>query len=82
MEIFFGASLAGGLRVPTREAARGRLPEALTSDSTPCVDSACYRRNRLQKFGRVLKALPRVFLEKQFKENNDRLRDMFEFFER
>ena len=28
---------------------RGRLQEALTSDSTPCVDSACYRRYRLQK---------------------------------
>ena len=33
---------------------RGRLLQALTSDSTPCVDSARYRRHRLQKFGRSL----------------------------
>src|SRR5208282_276634 len=42
---------------------RGRPLQALTSDSTPCIDSACYRRHRLQKFGRVLKAPPGVFLE-------------------
>src|SRR6516225_7245898 len=35
---------------------RGRLLQALTSDSTPCVDSARYLRYRLQKFGRILKA--------------------------
>ena len=35
---------------------RGRLLQALTSDSTPCVDSACYRRHRLEKIGRVLEA--------------------------
>src|SRR5271166_6725585 len=46
---------------------RERLQEALTSDSTPCVDSACYRRYRLQKFGRVLKAPPGVFLEEHVK---------------
>src|SRR5262249_458400 len=28
---------------------RGLLLQALTSDSTPCVDCACYRRHRLQK---------------------------------
>src|ERR1700730_14939102 len=33
--------------------------EALTSDSPSCVDSACYCRYRLQKFGRVLKAASR-----------------------
>src|SRR6516162_7304524 len=31
---------------------RGRLLQALTSDSTPCVDSACYRWHGLQKFVR------------------------------
>src|ERR1700730_183428 len=46
---------------------RGCLLEALTSDSTPCVDSACYRRYYLQEFSRVLKTLPGVFLEKYFK---------------
>ena len=56
--------------------------QALTSDSTPCVDSACYRRYRLQKFGRVLKTPPGVFLQQYLKENNDRLRDTFELFER
>src|SRR6516162_9307473 len=47
--------------------ARGCLLQALTSDSTPCVDSACYRRYRLEKFGRGLKAMPGVFFEKHFK---------------
>ena len=51
IEILFGASLAGDLRVPTREAVGGAFREALTSDSTPCVDSAYYRRHRLQQFG-------------------------------
>src|ERR1700731_3487453 len=46
---------------------RGRLLQALTSDSTPCVDSAGYRRYRLQKFGRVLKAPRRVFIEEHLK---------------
>src|SRR4029077_13579928 len=62
-EIFFGASLAGGLRVPTRESDRGHLLQALTSDSTPRVDTVCYRRHRLQKFSRVLKSPRRVFLK-------------------
>src|SRR6266478_3067723 len=34
---------------------RGGLLEALTSDSTPCVDSSHYRRHRLQNFSRILK---------------------------
>src|SRR5271166_4051871 len=61
---------------------RGVLLEAPTSDTTPCVDSACYHRYRLQKFGRVLEPARRVFLQQDLQENNDRLRDMFEFFER
>src|SRR5271165_1684936 len=39
------------------------LLEALTSDSTPPVDSSCYRRYRLQKIGRVLKSPRRVSLK-------------------
>src|SRR5580704_3795616 len=50
---------------------RGRLLEALTGDSTPKVDSVCYRRYRLQKFGRVLKTPPGVLLEEYLNENND-----------
>src|SRR5271165_5203605 len=46
---------------------RGRLLQALTSDSPPCVDSAGYRRYRLQKFARVLKAPRRVFIEEHLK---------------
>src|SRR5215510_14154997 len=33
--------------------ARGCLLQALTSDSTPRVDSVCYGQHRLQKFSRV-----------------------------
>jgi hypothetical protein len=59
-----------------------RLQQALTSDSTPCVDSAYYRRYRLQKFVRSLETLGRIFLKEFLKQNNDWLRDMVEFFER
>jgi hypothetical protein len=51
-------------------------------DSTPCVDSACYRRHHLEKFGRILKPPPGVFLEEHLKQNDDRLRDTFKLFER
>src|SRR5258708_7063947 len=43
--------------------ARGRLLQALTSDFTPCADSACYRRYRIQKFGGALETSGRVFLQ-------------------
>ena len=69
-EIFFGPSLAGGLRVPTLANAGGHLLETLTSDLTPRVDSACYRRYHFQKFGRALKAACRVFLKEHLKEND------------
>src|SRR6476620_9067288 len=42
---------------------RGYLLQALTSDSTPCVDSGRYRWHRFQEFSRVLKATPGVFLK-------------------
>src|ERR1700736_3922893 len=48
---------------------RGRLLEAPTSDSASCVDGACYRRHRHQKFCRVLKAPPGVLLEEYLNEN-------------
>src|SRR5262249_42623335 len=57
---------------------RWRLLKALTRDSTPCVDSVCYRRHRLQQVVRSLEALRRVFL----KENYDRLWNIFESFTR
>jgi len=41
---------------------RGRLLQALARNSTPCVDCSCYRRYRLQKFGRVLETPPWVLL--------------------
>ena len=57
---------------------RGRLLKALMSDFAPCVESACYRRYCLQKFGRVLKTMPGVFLEEHLKQHNDRLWGTFE----
>src|SRR5262245_43652487 len=59
-----------------------RLLQALTSDSTARLYSACYRGYRLQEFGRVLKASPGVFLKESLKQDNDRLWDMFELFDR
>src|SRR5271165_5368194 len=60
---------------------RGRLQEALTRDSTPCVDSAPCSWHGVKEFGRVLEPARRVFLQQDLQENNNRLRDMFEFFE-
>ena len=65
--------------------ARSRCPHilyTLTSDSTPCVDSVCYLRYRLQKPVRSLETLGRIFLKEFPKEDNDRLGDGFKFFER
>src|SRR6202045_2184668 len=42
---------------------RADFLEALTSDFSSFVDSACYRRHRLQKFCWVLKAPPGVLLK-------------------
>src|ERR1700719_3859671 len=50
-------------RLASSDTRISRFLEALASDSTPCVDSACYRRHSLQKFGRILKTPPRVLLE-------------------
>src|SRR6266436_8765935 len=38
-----------GLAGSDTRSGRGRLQEALTSDSTPRVDCACYRRYRLEE---------------------------------
>src|SRR5271166_1926976 len=46
---------------------RGVLLEALTSDSTPRVDSAYYHRHRLQKFGRALKTPRRILFKEHVK---------------
>src|SRR5271165_1466442 len=61
---------------------RGRLQEALTRDSTPCVDSACYPRYRLQQLVRSLETLCRIFLKEFLKEHYDRLWNIFESFTR
>jgi hypothetical protein len=61
---------------------RGRLLQALTSDSTPCVDSAGYSRYRLQQLVRSRETLCRIFLEEFAKENYDRLWNIFESLER
>src|SRR5271166_3529920 len=58
---------------------RGPLLNALTSDSTPCVDRGHHRRHRLQKFSRVLKTPTGVLLEEYLNENNDRLRHVVQF---
>src|SRR5271166_328400 len=57
---------------------RGRLQEAPTSDFTPCADSACYRRYRLQQLVRSPEALSRIFLKEFLKENYDRLWNIVE----
>src|ERR1700693_419239 len=56
---------------------RGRLLEALTSDSTLCADSGCYRRHRLQQLVRSPETLRRIFLKEVLKENYHRLWDIF-----
>jgi hypothetical protein len=61
---------------------RGRLLQALTSDSTPCVDSAGYSRYRLQQLVRSLETLCRIFLKEFPKENYDRLWNIFELLKR
>src|SRR5271157_2847597 len=61
---------------------RGRLQEALASDSTPSVDGDCYRRYRLQQLVRSPKTLRRIFLKEFLKENYDRLWNIFESFTR
>ena len=72
IEIFLGASLAGGFRVPTREAVEG-ICSSLMSDSTPCSESACYCRQCLQQFVRSLESLCRIFIEEFLEEVYDRL---------
>src|SRR5215831_4369108 len=42
---------------------RGKFLQALTSDSTPPVDSIRQRRHRLQKFGWVVKSPRRIFFK-------------------
>ena len=51
----------------------GRFPQALTSDSAPCVDSLSYHRHCFQKFGRVLKTPSRIFFQQHLKQCHDRL---------
>jgi ubiquinone/menaquinone biosynthesis C-methylase UbiE len=56
--------------------------QALTTDSTPRVDTVGYRWHRLQEFARILKPTTRILLKEHLKENNDWLRDIVELFER
>src|SRR5262249_35991307 len=55
------------LASPDTRSDRRHLLQALTSDSTPRLDSVCYRRKRLQKLSRVLKSPRRVFLKERLK---------------
>src|SRR6516164_2704170 len=52
---------------------RGCPLQALTRDSAPRIDSACYRRYRLQKFCGSLKSAPGILLEEYLKEKDGRL---------
>jgi hypothetical protein len=61
---------------------RERLLQALTSDSTTRIDSACYRRHRLQQLVRSPETLCRIFLKEFFKKNYDWLWNIFELFKR
>jgi hypothetical protein len=62
------------------------LPDAChrlgTRDSTPCVESACYCRYRLQQFVWSPETLCRIFLKKFLKENYDWLRNIRESLKR
>ena len=60
----------------------GPRPQALISDCAAAFDSARYRRQRLQKFGRCLKTPLGIFIEQHFNEADDRLRHTFEFLNR
>src|ERR1700751_3996873 len=54
------------------------LLQALTSDSTACFDSTCYRGYRPQQLVRSPETLCRIFLKEFLKENDDRLWNIFE----
>src|SRR6516164_9135113 len=66
------------LTSPDARSGRGHLLQALTSDSAPCVESACYRRHRLQQLVRSLETPCGIFLKEFLKENYDRLGKIFE----
>jgi hypothetical protein len=53
---------------------KGRLLQALTSDSTARIDGGCYRGHRLQQLVRSPETLYRIFL----KENKNRLWNILE----
>src|SRR5271165_21913 len=61
---------------------RGPLLNALTSDSMPYVDCACYCLHRLEQLVRSLESLCRIFLKEFLKENDDRLCNIFESLKR
>src|SRR5262249_16613251 len=61
---------------------RGRLLQVLTTDPTRCVESAYYRRYRLQQLVWSLETLCRIFLKEFLKENYDRLWNIFELLKR
>src|ERR1700746_3964614 len=61
---------------------RGRLLQALTSDSAARIDGASYRRYRLQELVRSPETLCRIFLKEFLKENDNRLGDIFELLKR
>ena len=60
----------------------GPRPQALISNCKAFIDSARYRRQRLQKFGRCLKTPFGIFIEQHFNEADDRLRNPLEFLKR
>src|SRR5882724_7167276 len=51
----------------------GPRSQALISDCEAFIDSARYRRQRLQKFGWGLKPLTGIFMEEHFDKADDRL---------
>src|ERR1700745_433492 len=65
-----------------RQSGRRRLLQALTTDSTPGIESACYRRCRRQQLVRSLKAVRWVFLKEFLQENYERLWKIFELIKR
>jgi hypothetical protein len=64
-------------RIPTE-----RLLEALTSDSTPCIESNCYARYRLKQLVRSPETLCRIFRKEFLKENYEGLWNIFESLKR
>ena len=75
-------NLAGGLRVPTGEAAGGIFCKFLRVIRRPASIASVIVGITLSSSSGVLKSLCRIFFKEFLKENDDRLWDIFESLKR